>query len=350
AHNEFTEDPEYVANNDILLDKAVSEAYNDAINKNYTPQQAKEIADAVRVKSQTLRVQDSWALTGMRLGLPINYWLVKETLNKMTFGYSYSQELERSPVVVQRFSWQWQANANYAVTIPEFLAVKPLSWAKTVPLLGTYTDWKFNIFPTNFQTGLTMSRRRQTEQSRFLEYPSPVIRNFMAQRQLQFSWKLSDNGFLSPIIDYSVSTGSTLVPYELDENGKQRTGSELASMIFFKNGKIMDFGSNNQHTQNITINFKPKFPIGDYAKYFESNGSYTTAYSWNNPLQPNETIRDIAKNASNTSSIRYNTGLKLKSLADNIFGTTNPKSMLQRPTFDSSLKTTSILGYIGLGL
>jgi len=347
THSEFMDDPEYVANNDIRLDNAINEAYNDAISRGYNTRQASQLANSVRARSQTLRIQDGWAMTGVRIGLPINYWLIKETINKVTLGYSYSQEFERSPVVEERFSWQWQANAQYSVAIPELLAVKPLSWAKTVPLLSTYSDWKFNILPANFQTGLTLNRRRQTEQSRFLEYPSPVIRNFLTQRQLQFSWKISENGFLSPIFDYSVNTGSTLVPYELDENGRQRTGSELASLIMFRNGKILDFGFNNQHTQTVTMNFKPKLPFGDYAKFLESNGSYVTSYSWSNPLQPNEAIRDIAKSASNNTSIRYNMGLKLKMLTDEIFGTHDTKMMLQKPKFDSTASARGFASYIG---
>jgi hypothetical protein len=75
---------------------------------------------------------------------------------------------------------------------------------------------------------------------RYLEYPSPVYRDFSAQQQAQLNWKLAEGGFFNPTIDYSVTTRSTLVPLELDEFGKQRTGSEIAALMFFNNGKLID--------------------------------------------------------------------------------------------------------------
>jgi cell surface protein SprA len=319
THTETFENPEFVANSDIKLREASESARQSALQGGATPDQAQRIADEVLLRSQTLRIMDSWAITGMKIGIPINHWLVNETFNKVAVGYSYSQEFERSPLYVQRFNWTWNLTLQYANSIPELITIKPLSFVKT-GFFSIYSDWKLNFLPNSISLGLNMTRRRQTEQSRFLSFPSPVIRGFNAIRSGQMSWKLSENGLLSPIIDYSFSTTSTLVPYELDENGRQRTGSQIARMMFFRNGDLLSLGADNIHNQNITINVKPKFPLGKYARYLDNTGSYQVNYSWNDPLQEDPRIKNIVKNASWNSSIRYNASLRYKSLLEDILG------------------------------
>lgn len=319
THTEMFENPEFVANNDIKLKEASEAAKQNALLNGATPEEAQKVADEVLLRSQTLRVMDSWAITGMRIGIPINHWIINELFNKVAVGYSYSQEFERSPLYVHRFNWNWNLTLQYSNSIPELITFKPLSFVKT-GFFSIYTDWKLNLLPNNISLGLNMNRRRQTEQSRFLDFPSPVIRNFSATRNAQFSWKVSENGFLNPIIDYSVSTTSTLVPFELDEFGRQRSGSEIAKMIFFRNGKLVDFGSDNIHNQNITINVRPKLPLGKYSRYLDNTGSYQVSYNWNDPLQEDPRIRDIVKSASWNSNIRYNASLRYKSLIEDILG------------------------------
>lgn len=329
THSEYVQNPEYVANSDINLDQAAEAIKRSALDSGFTEKEAENMANSFRRKSQTLRVEDSWALTGVQLGIPTTFFLVDWTLNRMTFGYSYSQQYERSPVVAERFNWMWNLNAKYSTNIPKILEVEPLKWAGDAPVLDTYSNWRFNFLPSSFSAGLDMRRGRTTEQSRFLDFPSPVLRNFSANRSLQFSWKFSEGGFINPSLDYSVMTTSTLVPFELDETGRQRTGSELASVILLNNGQLIDFGQNNQHTQNLTINFKPVLPdIAGISQFFDISGSYNVNYSWQNPLQPDPSIRDVAKNVSYNANLRFNTGIRLKSMADGWFGL---RSSTRRP-------------------
>ena len=321
THSENTENPKYEASNDIELATAAATAYNNEIAKGATPETAKKVADEVKMKSQTVRVQDNWSLTGIKLGIPIKHWLVDKTINNITASYSYSQIFERSPLYQERFNWLWKLDLGYALPLPEFLAVKPLSFLTEIPFLGVYKDWKMNFLPSNISLNMDLQRRRQTEQSRFLETPSPVIREFTAHRSMQFNWKLSQGGLLSPTFDYKFSTASTLVPFELDENGKQRTGSELSKVILFNNG-IVDLGSPNSHTQDVSLTLKPKLPnIIGLDKFFDLTGNYNAGYSWTDPLQTDVKLKDAAKNAAVNSSIRFVTGIGLKGIGNAIFGT-----------------------------
>lgn len=339
THSETFENPEFVANSDIKLKEAAEATKQTALNNGATPQQAENIANNFIQRSQTLRVQDSWAITGAKIGLPIEHWIIKETFNKVALGYSYAQEYERSPIYVKRFNWNWNLTLQYSNSIPEILAFKPLTFFEKIPLLSVYSGMKINLLPSNFSFALNMNRRRQTEQSRFLPFPSPVIRNFTALRQGQFSWKLSENGLLSPIIDYSFSTTSSLVPYEVDEIGRQRSGSAIAQMIFFRNGVPINFGDNSQHTQNITINIRPQLPIGKITRFWENSGSYQVTYNWNNPLQPDPKITNIAKNASWNSSMRYNLSLRYKSFIENILGIKSKQPLPHLPPKPDTTKS-----------
>lgn len=339
THSETFENPEFAANSDIKLKEAAEAAKQNAINTGATPEEAQNIANEFVQRSQTLRIQDSWAITGAKIGIPIEHWIIKETFNKIAVGYSYAQEYERSPLYAKRFNWSWNLTLQYSNSIPEILAFKPLTIFEKIPVLSVYSGTKINLLPNNFSFVLNMNRRRQTEQSRFLLFPSPVIRNFTAVRQGQFSWKLSENGFLSPIVDYSFSTTSSLVPFELDEYGRQRSGSEISKIMFFNRGVPINFGENSQHTQNITINIRPKFPFGKTTRFFENTASYQVTYNWNNPLQPNHEISNIAKSASWNSSIRYNLSLRYKSFIENILGIKSIQPLPHiRPKVDTTKK------------
>lgn len=320
THAEFNDKPVYQANSDVNLNEAARAAYERARAAGLSEEEANRAAQEVKTTSQSLKVQDSWALTGVRLGIPIQHWLISETFNRVTIGYSYAQEFERSSLYRQRFNWIWRLNLQYALPIPALLTFTPFTWIGDAPFFGAYKNWKISFLPSNFNAGLDMSRRRATEQSRFLDFPSPVIRDFSANRTAGFNWKLIEGGLINPIIDYNFATNSTLVPFELDEFGRQRTGSQIARQIFSKE-KILDLGRNNLHSQNFSVNFKPILPkIANISSYFDISGTFNTTYNWNNPLQEDPAIHDIAKSAGFSNNIRVNQSIKLKAMSDEWFG------------------------------
>ena len=355
THSENVQDPEFEANNDISLDAVVDAAVADArrqaeeMGVEFTDDDAKAIEKETRAPSQTVLIQDSWALTGVKLGLPTNYWLIRETLNQLTFDYSYSQQYERSPVVSQRFNWIWKFGTKYNVNISDIATVQPLGWAKDIPILGDYHKLKINFLPNNFSASLNMQRSRQTEKSRLLDYASPVVRDFSTQRQANFTWRMFENGFLNPSLNYMVSTNSTLVPYEMyqldDGTFQQRTGSELASKILFTDGKIIDFGRNNLHNQTVNLSLKPKLPLGKYQKYVELSGSFNTTYNWQDPMQSDPLIADVAKSASFANTIKFGTTIKLQALTEELgSGSKLPKPM-RRPDPEGKPSSKNVFDY-----
>jgi cell surface protein SprA len=338
SHTEKVETPEFQANNDVNLDVAANLARERALDNGASQEEADKIADNVVKSSQSLVVQDNWGMNGVKLGLPIKHWTVEETLNKLVFSYNYTQEYQRTPVYEQRFNWQWRADVKYSNRIPELLTLSPLKWADSIPVLDTYSGLKFNFLPTSIGFGLDMSRQRRTEKSRFLDFASPVVRDFTANRSMNFSWKLADGGFINPLIDYNFVTRSSLVRFETAPDGTQRTGSELARAMLFNDGAFINFGDDINHTQNVTVNFTPQLPnVGGLNKYFKITGQYVVDYLWTNPLHPDIKLRDIAKQANYNSTTRFTGTISLKQLGDSWFG--KPKSSVTRLMMPDSNET-----------
>ena len=355
SHLEKMTNPKFVAANDIELETAARAMFDNVINNGGSQEEAQRAADNLKIMSSTLTVQDNWAVAGVKTGIPVKHWLVQETINRVTTSYSYSQIFERSPVVEESFVWIWRLSLNYSLPLKDLIYFSPLkSLDANTFFFGAYKDWKINFLPSNLTLNLDMQRRRQTEQSRFLDIPSPVIREFSAARSASINWRLSQGGFLSPSIDYNFTTGSTLVPFELDNLGRQRTGSELAKQIFFNgsSSSFIDFGMNNSHLQNITINMKPVFPsVIGLNKFFDVTAlSYTANYRWSDPLQPDPEIRDAAKSAAVNSNLRFTSVLRLKDIGNNIFGTSKPpfsKDPKSSSSTSASTSGTSFLGAVG---
>ncbi len=322
THSEMLEKPHLIPQNDMPVEEVANVVQQQRLQQGASPQEAAKAGEEIRLRSQTLRVQDSWALTGLRPGLPFKTWWVRDIINRFTIGYAYAQEFERSPQIAERFRWRWNLTLQYAVQMQPLIALRPLGWGAKVPLIQEFSAWQLAPWPTTFGFGLTLTRGRQTEQLRDVPFPSPVVREFTAQKQLQATWRLSEGGLLNPTVDYSVTSNATLVPIELDPlTGRQRTGGEIFRQMLFRGGSPLYLGEDNSVRQNVTFNFRPRIAeLLRVQRFVDMTGSYTVTYSWTDPRQPDPAIRDVVKQAQWQSSFRWNTALRLKQLAEHLFG------------------------------
>lgn len=331
SHSEYAETPLYQAQNDVQLQTAALAAKQDTLNKGATQLQADQTYTNVVQRSQRVVVEDQWAITGLRLGIPTKDWFIDDTFNKLTFSFAYAQVFERSQVVQERFKWNWNMKIDYAVTLPNKYDVSPLKFFADVWGLKAYKDYKINFLPQNITANIGLNRGRTTEQSRYLDFPSPIIREFVADKQFGFNWRLTENGLLSPVIDYRVQSASTLVPIELDQNGSQRTASNIADQIFLNNGKLINFGQDNNYNQTLTIAFRPRLPdFWGINRLLETNGSYNVTFNLQDPLQSNPAQRDIVRSGRWTSQLRISPILRWKQFGTEIFGapSKNPTGFL----------------------
>ena len=334
--------PVFAAQSDVNVEQAAVTAYNSVLAAGGTQQQALDRADYVRRRARTRIAQMQWSILGFRFGIPTSFWLIRETLNRLVLGYAYTQEAEQSPVYAERFRWQWDFTAQYALPLPATIAQLSLGgWMQGIPLLDTYSGWKINLLPQNISLSTRLSRYRRTEQSWFLPFPSPVERGFTATNAASIQWKFTEGGFLSPMLDYQLSQTNTLVPLELDPNGRQRTGSELARTIFMADGRFINFGTPVSVQQTTTFNFRPLLPnIGNLNRFLDLSGTFSTTYMWNDPLQPDPRLRDAVKQVSYNNSIRWNANLRLQAMSNSWFGITQqPPRRVGQP--DSAAQKSS---------
>lgn len=332
SHYEQVERPLYQAQNDVQLLAAADAARRDTLQKGATVQQAQTVADSIVRRSERVIVRDQWAITDVQLGIPTKYWLIDDTFNKLRFNFAYAQTFERSQVVEQKFDWQWRLKIDYAVTIPSKYDIGFLPFLANVPGLSAYKDAKINLLPQNITANVGFVRGRITEQNRFLSFPSPIVREFTSEQSLGFNWRLIENGLLSPVLDYRVNSRSTMVPFELDANGRQRSGQELLDQMFFRPGSFIDLGATNNMVQTVTLSFRPRLPnILGLDRLLETTGSYSSTYTINDPLQEDPLQRDIVRNASWNSALRFSPILRWKQFGSTVFGgvTKDPSNVLE---------------------
>lgn len=316
SHAEELHQPRYQAQSDVDIAGAINQKRLDQISKGVPVTQATAAADDLRTVSQTLRVTNAYTIEGAKIPIPVKYWLVDDTWNKLSYGFQYRNTVERSPIIENREDWQWSARIQYAVQVKPFATVQPITWSSGIPLLGDFKLWKINFFPQSFNAGIAVTRGHIDEKDRNVSLPNPTQRQFIATRSAGFIWPLTENGLLNPTFDYNIAISSTLIPLEIADDGHERPFSDIFKMMFFHD-RVINLGLDNNLAQNVQISMKPKVPhIFSIEKYTDITSTYNVGYTWANSL----TQGDIGKGAGYTSRFTLGTTVKLKLLTDEWFG------------------------------
>jgi len=306
SHTEGIDRPQYVPGTDVLVSEAVTRA-NEV---------AKGSGDSISIASQSLRVNETWAIPTLRVNVPSKAWYVRDIVNKISLGFNYNTSRERNPTTVYRTQWTWNAQVNYSVSLSPDYNIAPFKdLFDGVFLLDAYKDVKFYFTPSSVNFGASLSRMRSEEQPRTQQGYRPPTRNFTANRQLSFNYKLSEGGLLNLTSDYSINVASSLVHLEVDTSlgyPRQRSSSEIFGDIFFKGG-IINFGLPSSYSQTINFSSRPKLPsLLDIDKYLDITPAYTVSYTWQNNFQQ----RDFGRSAGTNSNFQLSIAFRLKQLTD----------------------------------
>ena len=318
SHTEGDQKPKYLPNSDIDVNQAAVQQREAALKQGRTEAEAQASADSIVTTSQSRRVSDTYAAPAFRIALPSNAWYIRDTFNKLSFGFNYTRSTERSPAVVSGIAWSWSARIAYAVTLPPDYYIMPFKnifdglW-----FLDEYKHMKIFFPPTGFSWSMSASRSRNTSLQRAQGAQEIVSRQFSASRALGFGWKLTEGGVMNLSGDYGVSVESSLLKFELDDSGQQRSWSQIASDIF-GGERLIDFGEVTRYSQRNAFNSKPNIlNIFNIKKYMDLSASYNVDYGWSNSL----TRGDLGKSAGFTNSISLQMNLKLKQLFDPLWDT-----------------------------
>jgi cell surface protein SprA len=211
--------------------------------------------------------------------------------------------------------WQWNAKVGYALNFSDKNYISPMSWIGDFFLLRPWKDMKIYFSPRAFSMSTTFTRGQTQEQSRDQLLAKPTVRNFSATRSMNFNWQFVDGGILNLGTDYSLDISSTLLSFELDDFGRQRTFTQMLNDMLGK-AKLIDFGTDLTYGQ--TINFNPRIVIPATYKLdrmFTMRLTYSARYDWQNNLQAG----NLGKNAGNSGNLNGGFDINLKNIGNEIW-------------------------------
>jgi cell surface protein SprA len=308
SHTESISKPLYLPGTDILITSAANQ------DRYRTPEQ-------VITESQTINVSDSYSASNIKIKIPTNFWLIRDTFNNLAFGFNYNTAFSRSPTVLYNKSWQWNANASYGLNISPDYSIAPSNLPVFSTLFAFIPDYsKFRIFflPQNISAQVSLRRMRTTNVTRVLDYqigtlPQQTIsRDFTAQRGFNLSWKMTEGGLLNITTNYNVNITSTLAYLETDIIDQQRSESQVWRDIF----RGAFFGRDNNYQQTVDIRTNPTLPsFWDIGKYFKITAGYSAGYQW----MYNIAQGNAGRSAGNSGKVNLGLNLSWKSLTQGLF-------------------------------
>ncbi len=323
SHSESMVKPKYLPNTDVV----VAEAAVRADDRRAAQPTSTTTGDKIITESQTLHVQDSYALTSLKIVPPIRAWYVRETLSKLSFGFNYNRSMDRAPATESRTAWSWTGSANYGVSFPADLYFQPFqNLFSSIPILKDYKDWKIFFFPfTNFSARIGAQRSRTYEISRLPNSTPRETRGFGVTKGLGFGWKLTEGGLTGLGGDYGLTMDRSLI--NLDNDSVGRNFSSILKTLLFG-------GTDSRYGQRVTVNMKPRIPnVFDITKYLDLSSGYGVNYSWQNTFQRG----DLGKSAGWDNNIQLGMTLRLKSMFDPLFPDTPDAP---RPANEADLDTS----------
>ena len=360
SHAESIITPEYIVNTDVNLANAI-----DSINTNnsLTAAQKQNLVDSLTVNNQTLQVKNSIGMNDIALRFPGSFFLLPLLINRLDFGFGYTETYLRSPTYQYDYAFGWTVSGRYTMPPLPQLGLMPLKWwGTTTPIIGNYSQWKINLFPStvSFAISATRGREHSLEQLSTLTFPPteglddstahadtvnvlrsrvPLVnRVFTATRGMQINWKPFEGGMLSPGFDYALDVSSNLSaletstqfnqPTTFDVNGNpiynydsvyyyQRDFHDILNDIFFKNGALANLGQDYNATQRIHMTTTPRLPLlFGLEKLVKPLFDYNVNYKWLNTQTGFQNAKQGAWNNAITTGLEFN----LRDLGIMIFG------------------------------
>ncbi len=308
SHSESIIKPKYLPSSDVQVTAAASKL--DPVK-----------ADALVTSSQTLQVQDSYSIPNLHLSLPTQWWLIRDTFNKLAFSFSYTSAHSRDPSTTNRFNWQWGFRGSYGVQLPTDVYIQPFrNIFKGILLLDEFKDWKLFYEPiTTINATFSSQRSRAYQQTSYVGALPSDSRAFSASKSAGFGWKLTEGGLLNLSGDYGLSVDRNL--FNLDNDSVGRGFGRLLNSMFFG-------GLDSRYSQRITINSKPKvLNIFDLSRYLDLTAGYGVNYAWQNSFAGG----DIGKSSGFDNTITLSLNFRLKALTDPWFASTDRGSERELP-------------------
>ena len=315
SHVEGFQSPRYVPGTDILVDEAVQRTKAIALQQGKSDIVADQSAKNIREQTQSLNVTETYSLPNVKLAVPVSTWLVTETINRMSFSYSFTNTKRRSPTTEFFQQWSWNFRFGYGLQFGSNNYLEPFAQIGDFFLFSPWKGMKLSFLPRTLGISTTLNRAQTHEKARNQSQRKPVGRNFGSTRQLSFSWQFVEGGLINPSVDYTLDISSSLAHLEVDEFGKQRSfGDIIGDMV--GGSKLIDFGKDLNYSQNVSLSTKLVVPTFlKLNQIFTPTMRYTARFDWQNNLQAGQ----LGKSAGAAGNINGSLDINLKIIADNIW-------------------------------
>jgi hypothetical protein len=317
SHSESLGKPLYIPGTDIRVDEAVEQINNSSPDTSGNGNQ--QTADDFISSTQTLTVSNTLSAANIKFFIPTSLWYIRDTFNALTFAFNYNNSFSRSPTVLERKNWVWNASANYSVNFSTDLFIQPskfpiIGWL--FALLKDYRDAKINFAPKNFSASVSTRRNRNSNTTRptgNIKTDPLISRDFTAARGFNFSWILTEGGLLNLSTNYNVSISSSLAYLLVDENDQEKSEAEIWNEIF--GGEA--FGKDYAYQQTLDFRAQPRLPsFWDINRYFTLTAGYSVNYRWDYDLRQEE----LGRSAGFSSKSSAGLVLRWKALTEPLFG------------------------------
>jgi hypothetical protein len=287
-------------------------------------------SDKVRIAAQTLRVNNRFAITGMKFNLPSENFFVREMLNKLEFSFYRNSLSERTTTTESKYAWDIGGNLGLTSNL-NLMDKLHLKIGKLLPFGDDYKEAKLYfffpfmplapLFSNSMTIGTSFTRNRGDEKLRTQLRNTPTSRNFNASRNFSMDWKFIENWIVDITGNYSFQAGSDLTYLETynDSTFTQRPEGQIMNDIFFTSDKLINFGRDLNASQVISIN--PRFNIPFLKKFLDLTGSYRVQYGWQ--ASPSNTL--LGNNVGYNSDLQMSAYLRLNQIF-NMFKSDNPES------------------------
>jgi cell surface protein SprA len=322
--------PLFLPSSDILVSEAQKLKKEQMLKDGATESQAQAAADQIAADAESFNMSESYTLSNIKLRIPSDYWLIQDSFNSLTFGYTFNKTFSRNPTTLESNTWVWNATMAYQLNLSPDYSVTPAK----IPILGTpfalssdYRQFKFYYLPQSFSWNIGARRNysynvlRATSTTDATATPA---HDFVATRNMIINWKMTENGFLNLSSSYNHSATSSLDYLQYDDHNAKRPEMQIWRDIFTKEF----FGQDRDFQQNIDFKTSPKLPnIFDIGKYLTVTAGYSVGYGWLYDVRQG----DLGHSATSKNTTSLGFSLRLKSLFEPLFKEELPKPLSVAP-------------------
>ncbi len=311
--------PLYLPNTDIRITEAQTQLKQKMeAQGDLSTEEIDKATNQLASDAQTINVSDSYTLSNIKLKIPSNFWLIRDTFNSMSFGFTYNKTFSRSPSILSNNGWIWNGNMNYAVNLSPDFAFFPANIPYIGDVISFFNDYRnVKVFytPQSFSFNMTARRNRSENITRKFGTAvssSTVSRDFSTTRGLSFNWKITEGGLINLATSYSFDASSSLAYLELDPTGIERPESRIWKDVF--TGEF--FGRDFNYNQTVDVKTSPKLPsVWDIGKNFTLTLGYNVRYTWQNDFRQEQ----LGRSAGYSNRINGALTVRWKTLLEPLF-------------------------------